>query len=169
MTYSLAINEAIHQMMEVDPRVMLIGQGVKSPWYVGNTTRGLLEKFGELRVLDTPVSENAVTGAAVGAAVVGMRPIVVHPRVDFMMYALDPLLNQAANWHYMFGGKSSVPLVVWAIVNRGGEQGAPTFASAPFCFCPCARVKSGDAFNPVRCEGVDDFRHPRQQPCDVHR
>jgi pyruvate/2-oxoglutarate/acetoin dehydrogenase E1 component len=124
MTYSLAINEAIHQMMEVDPRVMLIGQGVKSPWYVGNTTRGLLEKFGELRVLDTPVSENAVTGAAVGAAVVGMRPIVVHPRVDFMMYALDPLLNQAANWHYMFGGKSSVPLVVWAIVNRGGEQGA---------------------------------------------
>ncbi len=87
LSYSLAINEALHQMMDLDPSVFLIGQGVKSPWYVGNTAKGLLEKFGPERVIDTPVSENAVTGAAVGAALVGMRPIVVHPRMDFMMYA----------------------------------------------------------------------------------
>lgn len=124
MTYSLAINEALHQAMEADPAVFLIGQGVKSPWYVGNTAQGLLDRFGPARVIDTPVSENAVTGAAVGAAVAGMRPIVVHPRMDFMFYAFDPIVNEAANWHYMSGGCSSVPVVFWGIINRGGEQAA---------------------------------------------
>jgi pyruvate/2-oxoglutarate/acetoin dehydrogenase E1 component len=124
LQYSLAINEALHQMMDADESVFLIGQGVKSPWYVGNTATGLLESFGAKRVIDTPVSENAITGAAVGAAIAGMRPVVVHPRMDFMLYALDPIINEAANWHYMCGGKSSVPAVIWAIVNRGGEQAA---------------------------------------------
>lgn len=101
-----------------------MGQGVKSPWYVGNTARGLLERFGPSRVIDTPVSENAVTGAAVGAAIAGMRPVVVHPRMDFMMYALDPIANEAANWRYMSGGTMGVPVVIWGIINRGGEQAA---------------------------------------------
>jgi pyruvate dehydrogenase E1 component beta subunit len=124
LQYSLAINEALHQMMETDASVFLIGQGTKSPWYVGNTAKGLLERFGEARVIDTPVSENAVTGAAVGAAIAGMRSIVVHPRMDFMMYGLDPIINEAANWHYMSGGRSHVPVVIWGIINRGGEQAA---------------------------------------------
>lgn len=124
LQYSLAINEAIHQMMASDESVFLIGQGVKSPWYVGNTAKGLLEKFGQERIIDTPVSENAITGAAIGAAIAGMRPIIVHPRIDFMMYALDPIINEAANWHYMYGGKSSAPVVIWGIINRGGEQAA---------------------------------------------
>jgi len=122
--YSLAINEALHQVMEMDASVFLIGQGVKSPWYVGKTADGLLKKFGEERVIDTPVSENAMTGAGVGAAIAGMKPIVVHPRMDFMMYAMDPIINQAANWYYMNGGKASVPVVIWCIINRGGEQAA---------------------------------------------
>lgn len=124
LNYALAINEALHQMMEVDPAVFLIGQGVKSPWYVGRTAEGLLDRFGPERVIDTPVSENAMTGAAVGAAIVGMRSVVVHPRMDFMMYAFDPIINEAANWHYMSGGRSSVPVVIWGIINRGGEQAA---------------------------------------------
>ena len=124
LRYCEAINEALHQAMASDTSVFLMGQGVKSPWYVGSTAAGLLEKFGSKRVIDTPVSENAVTGAAVGAAVAGMRPVVVHPRLDFMLYALDPIINEAANWHYMFGGRSSVPMVIWGIINRGGEQGA---------------------------------------------
>ena len=124
LQYSLAVNEALHQMMSSDESVFLIGQGVKSPWYVGNTATGLLERFGAGRVIDTPVSENAITGAAVGAAIVGMRPVVVHPRMDFMMYAMDPIINEAANWHYMFGGVSTVPVVIWGIINRGGEQAA---------------------------------------------
>ena len=124
LQYSLAINEAFHQMMSSDESVFLIGQGVKSPWYVGNTAQGLLERFGPKRVIDTPVSENAMTGAAVGAAIAGMKPIVVHPRMDFMLYAIDAIINEAANWHYMNGGKASVPVVFWGIINRGGEQGA---------------------------------------------
>ena len=124
LQYSLAINEALHQMMELDSSVFLIGQGVKSPWYVGNAAQGLLERFGEDRVIDTPVSENGITGAAVGAAIAGMKVVVVHPRMDFMFFAMDPIINQAANWHYMNGGKASVPVVFWGIINRGGEQAA---------------------------------------------
>jgi pyruvate dehydrogenase E1 component beta subunit len=124
LSFALAINEALHEAMEADPTVVVIGQGVKSPWYVGATCRGLVERFGETRVFDTPVSENAVTGAAVGAALAGLRPVVIHPRMDFMLYAFDPIVNQAANWHYMSGGVSSVPVVFWGIVNRGGEQAA---------------------------------------------
>ncbi len=138
LQYSLAINEALHQMMAADSSVFVIGQGVKSPWYVGNTAQGLLERFGETRVIDTPVSENSMTGAGVGAAIAGMRPVVVHPRMDFMLYAMDPIINEAANWHYMNGGKSSVPVVIWGIINRGGEQAAQhsqalhaTFAHIP--------------------------------------
>jgi acetoin:2,6-dichlorophenolindophenol oxidoreductase subunit beta len=124
LSYSLAINEAFHQTMEQDDSVILIGQGVKSPWYVGNTAQGLISRFGEARVIDTPVSENAMTGAAVGAALAGMRPVVVHPRMDFMLYAFDPIINEAANWHYMNGGRLPVPVVIWGVINRGGEQGA---------------------------------------------
>lgn len=124
LNFALAINEALHQMMETDPSVFLMGQGVKSPWYVGKTADGLLERFGEERVIDTPVSENAVTGAAVGAAIAGMKPVVVHPRMDFMFFAFDPIINQAANWYYMNGGRRSVPVVFWGVINRGGEQAA---------------------------------------------
>jgi len=124
LKFSLAINEALHQMMEVDGSVFVIGQGVKSPWYVGQTATDLLKRFGSERVIDTPVSENAMTGAAVGASLAGMRSVVVHPRMDFMLYAMDPIINEAANWYYMNGGKLSVPVVIWGIINRGGEQAA---------------------------------------------
>ncbi len=124
LSYSLAINEALHQMMAKDKSVFLMGQGVKSPWYVANTTVGLLKRFGKERVIDPPVSENATTGMGVGAAIAGMRPVIEHPRVDFMMYAIDPIINEAANWYYMSGGASPVPVVIWPIINRGGEQAA---------------------------------------------
>ena len=122
--YVQAINETLHQLLEQNEKVFLVGQGVTSPWYVGTTTVGLVDRFGSQRVFDTPVSENGVTGLAVGAALTGMRPIVVHPRMDFMYYAFDQIANHAANWHYMFGGQLSVPITFWGIINRGGEQAA---------------------------------------------
>lgn len=124
ITYAQAIREALAQMLRRDPRVFLIGQGVWSPWYVGTTIQGLDREFGRDRVIDSPVSENATTGAAVGAALAGMRPVVIHPRIDFLVLAMDQVVNEAANWAYMFGGRSHVPMVVRAIINRGGEQGA---------------------------------------------
>jgi pyruvate/2-oxoglutarate/acetoin dehydrogenase E1 component len=124
ISYADAINETLHQMIEKDESVFLIGQGVTSPWYVGTTTVGLIERFGPERIIDTPVSENGITGAAVGAALAGMRPILAHPRMDFMYYAMDQIANHAANWYYMFGGQLSVPITIWGIINRGGEQAA---------------------------------------------
>jgi pyruvate dehydrogenase E1 component beta subunit len=122
LTYAQAIREAHAQMLTLDARVFVIGQGLWSPWYAGTSLEGLDRDFGCARVVDTPVSENAVTGMAVGAALAGLRPIVFHPRMDFMLLAMDPIVNQAANWSYLFGGR--VPLVIRAVINRGGEQGA---------------------------------------------
>jgi pyruvate dehydrogenase E1 component beta subunit len=124
LTYAQAIREAHAQLLRSDPRVFLLGQGLWSPWYAGGTLQDLELEFGRARVIDSPVSENATTGAAVGAAMAGMRPIVFHPRMDFMLLAVDPIVNQAANWSYLFAGQVGVPVVIRASVNRGGEQGA---------------------------------------------
>ena len=124
ISYAEAIREAFAQMLASDPRVFVIGQGLWSPWYVGASMTDLDKEFGRDRIIDSPVSENATTGAAIGAALAGMRPVVVHPRMDFMVLAADQIVNEAANWTYMFGGKANVPLVIRPIINRGGEQGA---------------------------------------------
>jgi pyruvate/2-oxoglutarate/acetoin dehydrogenase E1 component len=122
--YGSAILSAFEYLLAKYPEVFIIGQGLWSPWYVGNTMTGLEAKYGKDRIIDTPVSESAITGAAVGASIAGMMPIVVHPRMDFMLYAIDPIVNQAAKWSYMFGGQASAGVTVRAIINRGGEQGA---------------------------------------------
>ena len=85
---------------------------------------GLFEKFGENRIIDSPVSESAVTGSAIGSSIFKKKPIVVHPRMDFMMYALDSIINHASKWKYIFSGKSNINVTIRSIINRGGEQGA---------------------------------------------
>jgi pyruvate/2-oxoglutarate/acetoin dehydrogenase E1 component len=124
LSYAQAIREAHAQLLASDPRVFLLGQGLWSPWYAGSSLDGLDVEFGRERVVDSPVSENAVTGLGIGAALTGLRPIVFHPRMDFMLLAMDPIVNQAANWCYLFAGQVSVPIVIRAVINRGGEQGA---------------------------------------------
>jgi len=124
LSYSQAIREAHAQLLSSDPRVFVVGQGVWSPWYAGTSLKDIDKQFGRARVLDSPVSENATTGAAIGAAIAGMRPIVFHPRMDFMLLAVDPIVNQAANWSYLFAGQVNVPVVIRSVINRGGEQGA---------------------------------------------
>jgi pyruvate/2-oxoglutarate/acetoin dehydrogenase E1 component len=154
ISYAEAINEALHQMLEKDERVFLIGQGVTSPWYVGTTTVGLVDQFGPERIIDTPVSENGVTGVAVGAALAGMRPVLAHPRMDFMYYAMDQIANHAANWHYMFGGQLSVPLTIWAINNRGGEQAAQHSQSLQAMFTHIPGLKVVMPSNPYDAKGL---------------
>lgn len=124
LNYGTAILAAFEHLLGNYPEVFVIGQGLWSPWYVGNSMTALDVKFGTRRVIDTPVSESACTGAAVGAALAGMKPIVVHPRMDFMLYAMDAIVNQAAKWSHMVGGQANPGLTVRAIINRGGEQGA---------------------------------------------
>ena len=84
LTYAQAMREGFAQLLESDPRVFVIGQGVWSPWYAGSSLKDLDMQFGRDRIVDSPVSENATTAAAIGAALAGMRPIVFHPRMDFM-------------------------------------------------------------------------------------
>ena len=124
LTYCDAIRIGFEHLLSRHPNVFVIGQGVWSPWYVGNSMTDLDKKFGKERVIDSPVSEQACTGVAVGASLCGYRPIVVHPRVDFMLYGMDAIVNQAAKWSHMLGGQAHPAVVIRAIVNRGGEQGA---------------------------------------------
>lgn len=124
LSYAGAIREAHAQLLQSDERVFVLGQGVWSPWYAGTSLRDIDKEFGRDRIIESPVAENATTGAAVGAALAGMRPIVFHPRMDFMFLAVDPIVNQAANWSYMFEGRIGVPIVIRAVINRGGEQAA---------------------------------------------
>ena len=124
MNYGEAILSGFEYLLKNYPDVFVIGQGLWSPWYVGNSMNDLDKNFGKSRVIDTPVSEAGCTGVGVGASLSGMRPIVVHPRMDFMLYGIDPIVNQAAKWSHMFGGQANAPITIRAIINRGGEQGA---------------------------------------------
>ena len=131
--YWQAFNEGLYQLMDTDQDVIIWGQGTLSPWYVGNLCTGLADKFPD-RILDTPVSENAVAGATVGMAISGLKPIMIFPRHDFAMYAMDPIVNQAAKVHYMSGGRAKAPLVYILIINRGNCQGPQHSQDFTFIF-----------------------------------
>jgi len=124
ITYREAIREATSQLLSSDPSVFVIGEGVDDAGGVFGTTKGLHEEFGTKRVMDSPLSENGITGIAVGAAAAGMRPILVHMRVDFLPLSIDQIMNHAAKWHYMFGGNVSVPVVIRSIIGRGWGSAA---------------------------------------------
>jgi len=106
-----------------NPNFLVAGLGVTDPKGVFGTTLGLVEKYGQKRVLETPTSENAMTGVGVGLAISGFRPLMVHQRLDFFILAMDQLVNSAAKWHFMFGGQNSVPLTIRLITGRGWGQG----------------------------------------------
>ena len=124
INFADALNEAHHEEMERDERVIVLGEDVELA-YVFGVTKGLAERFGKERVRDTPISELGIVGAGVGAAMAGYRPIVEIMFMDFIMLAMDPLINQAAKLRYMLGGQLSVPLVVRA-PSGGGVQYGPT-------------------------------------------
>ena len=125
LKYHQAISEGTVQAMERDPGVFCAGIAVDYSSGVFGTTNEALKRFGPERVFDTPAMENAFTGICIGAAAMGKRPIMVHPRNDFMFLAFDQLINLAAKWRYMYGGNAgSVPVVVRAVIGKGWGQGA---------------------------------------------
>lgn len=124
ISYGEAIREATEQEMARDPNVIVMGIGVDDFKAVFGTTGGLLERFGPERVFDTPLSEDAMTGVAIGAGLAGLRPIHVHIRMDFVLLAMNQLVNLAAKTRYMFGGQMSVPIVVRSVIGRSWGQGA---------------------------------------------
>ena len=124
LSYVNALNEAQLQLLESDPRVFLIGEGVDDPGGIFASTLGLKDRFGTERVMDMPIAENGMTGVAIGAAAAGMRPIFVHMRMDFLPMCMDQIVNHAAKWHYMSGGQVHVPLVIRSIIGRGWGSAA---------------------------------------------
>jgi pyruvate dehydrogenase E1 component beta subunit len=123
-TYGAALREALEQEMARDDRVFLMGQGIDDFKGFYGTTLGLAERFGGERVFDTPLAEESMTGVAIGAALAGLRPVHTHIRMDFLLLAMNQLVNIAAKSRYMYGGQVCVPLVVRTVIGRSWGQGA---------------------------------------------
>lgn len=121
--YVDALREAFEQEMARDPNVFLFGLDVDDHKGIQGSTVGLQDKFGKDRVFCTPLSEDAMTGVAIGAAMAGLRPIHVHIRMDFMLLCMNQLVNMAAKAHYMYNGQVKVPLVVRTMIGRSWGQG----------------------------------------------
>ncbi len=123
ITFSEALNEAQDYALENIEGTYLMGLGAPDPKGIFSSTLGLQEKFGDQKVFDVPISENALSGVALGSAATGRRPILTHQRVDFALVSIDQIVNQAAKWHYMFGGEMNAPMVIRMIIGRGWGQG----------------------------------------------
>lgn len=138
LKFSEALAEATVQVMEHDPRLFIMGEGVDDPKGAFGTTLEAFKRFGPERVFDTPLSENAVTGIGIGAAIAGWPCLMVHLRSEFLLLAMDQVVNHAAKWRYMFGGKFQVPITIRCLIGRGWGQAAQhsqsfhsMFASVP--------------------------------------
>jgi len=153
-TYRDAILEATLGCMETDKSVFVLGEGVDDVGGVFGTTKGLVDIFGPERVIDTPPAENGITGVAMGAALAGMRPLLVHMRVDFLPLSLDQIANHAAKWSYMFGGAVSVPLTIRAITGRGWGSAAQHSQSLQAIFAHFPGLKVVMPPNPYDAKGL---------------
>lgn len=129
LTYSQAVSEALVQNLRRDKSIFIMGLGVTDYKGIFTTTIEANRLFGPGRVIETPASENALTGISIGAALMGKRPVLTHARNDFMFLALDQMLNGAAKWKYTYNGKSSVPFVARGLIGRGWGQG-PTHSQS---------------------------------------
>jgi acetoin:2,6-dichlorophenolindophenol oxidoreductase subunit beta len=123
LSFVQAINSALHQAMELDDGVYVYGIGVDGKSAVFGTTSGLVDSFGARRVFDTPIAEAGLTALAVGAANRGLRPVLVHQRLDFMLYSVDQIVNWMAPWRFMSGGHTKMPITIRAIIGKGWGQG----------------------------------------------
>lgn len=118
-----AIQEAFDVTMTAHEDVCLVGVGLIDPRAVWDTIKGLLDKYGRDRVIEGPLAEQMLTGFAFGAALTGLRPVLIHHRVDFLPLTFDQIVNHAAKWSYMFGGQQNVPMVIRGVVGRGWGNG----------------------------------------------
>jgi len=141
MTYSQAIARALDEEMERDQKIIVMGEDIGLQGGVFGTTRGLYDKYGCDRVLDTPISENSFVGCAVGAAMTGLRPVVEVMYIDFITLAMDQIINQAAKVRYMFGGKVKVPLVIRTQGGAGKGNAGHHSQSLEVFFCHIPGLK----------------------------
>jgi pyruvate/2-oxoglutarate/acetoin dehydrogenase E1 component len=169
ITYAEAVNEALRAEMLRDPEVILFGENVSSGWRPA--TKGLKETFGRERVRDAPITETAFIGAGVGAAVVGMRPVVELMLVDFGLVAMDQILNQMAKTTYMTGGEVNVPMVLRCIYGAGGGNAATHSEAIYGLYAHMPGLKVAVPSNPYDAKGllVTAIRDPNPVVFFEHR
>jgi len=152
ITYGEALNEAHRQEMARDPDVVVFGENVSSSWRVA--TKGLKEEFGRERVRDAPITETAFIGMGVGAAIMGLRPVVELMLIDFGLVAMDQILNQMAKTHYMTGGAVRVPMTLRALYGAGTSSGATHSESLYSLFAHMPGIKVAVPSNPYDAKGL---------------
>lgn len=154
LTYVMAFNEAVRQCMREDPNVFCAGEDIGAFGGVFGTYNGLQKEFGEQRCLDTPISEQAIVGLGVGAAVTGLRPIVDLMFMDFICVAMDQIVNQAAKIKYMFGGSATVPLTITTAGGGGLSAAAQHSQSLEAILCHIPGLKVVYPSNPYDMKGL---------------
>jgi pyruvate/2-oxoglutarate/acetoin dehydrogenase E1 component len=152
--YCSAINEALKQEMERDSSVFVYGIGVPDHKKIFGSTEGLVEQFGPDRCFDTPLCEETMTGFALGAAINGMKPIHVHIRVDFLLLAMNQLVNMMSTYNYLTNGKTEIPIVIRAIVGRGWGQGSQHSKSLHSVFAHFPGLKVVAPTRPFDAKGM---------------
>ena len=148
------ILEALDLAMDSNDSVYVIGEGVADPKGIFGTTIGLYEKYGPNRVIETPVAENGFTGIAIGSALLGQRPVVIHQRVEFALLAMEQIANNAAKAHYISNGKHTVPLVIRLVVGRGWGQGPLHSQSLETLFAYIPGLKVVMPATALDCKGM---------------
>ena len=154
LSYREALNDALREEMERDPNVFILGEDIGFFGGAFKVTEGLLAEFGEKRVIDTPIAEGLIVGAAIGAAMVGLRPIAELMTVNFALLAMDQIVNHAAKIRYMFGGKTKIPLVVRAPGGGGSQLGAQHSQSLESYFLHCPGLKVVIPATPEDAKGL---------------
>ncbi len=154
LRYVEAIREALRQEMRRDERVFLIGEDIGVYGGAFGVTDGLLEEFGPERVIDTPISEQAIVGVAIGAALVGMRPVAEIMFMDFVTLAMEQIVNQAAKIHFMFGGAASVPIVIRMPAGAGTGAAAQHSQSLEAWFAHVPGLKVVMPSTPYDAKGL---------------
>lgn len=154
MTYSQAINEALREEMRRDEKVFILGEDVGIFGGCFGVTTGIIDEFGSERVLDTPISETAIMGSAVGAAAAGLRPVPEIMFMDFLAVCLDELVNQAAKMRYMFGGKAKVPVTLRTVCGAGLGAAAQHSQSLEAWLCHVPGIKVVMPSTPADAKGL---------------
>jgi pyruvate/2-oxoglutarate/acetoin dehydrogenase E1 component len=154
VTFAEAIREAIHDSMKNNDNVIILGEGVDEPKGIEGTVLGLYKEFGKDRVIDLPLAENGCMGVAIGAAMAGMLPIITHQRMDFILLAMDQIINHAGKWHYMFGGRQNIPLVIKCTVGQGWGMSAQHSQSLQAFFVHSPGIKVIMPSDPYDAKGL---------------
>ncbi len=154
ITYREALNDALREEMQRDPSVFVLGEDVGLYGGAFKVTEGLYAEFGEKRVIDMPIAEGLIVGAAIGAAMTGLRPVAELMTVNFALLAMDQIVNHAAKIRYMFGGKTKVPMVIRAPGGGGNQLGAQHSQSLESYFLHCPGLKVVMPSTPEDAKGL---------------